>query len=830
MDNGGQILSTMTLKEYLRVLHKAILYADCAGERAYIPSLHYNRLVNLHEFVENIAMLSAKIQPKTFEKGKSEQMEIVVDSENVNHIKSSAILQYVGEMKNLNMEKKFKFLEAIEHNFRRIMERRNRLLLNSNAQDYAHLLAPSVDILEQMTEQHESLHVIHGDPGFGKTIHLQQLAERFVQRQRETEEPTLPIYVKAKHLARAIEIHGSSLRAISQDWDEGLIPMDEIWEFSTYASQKELHNILTYASSNTHFPGNNQFISGFLSLLGKYNGRLALFVDAFDETDEYDMPHLVHFLSRMTGEENNSVVLTNRNSHSLSFGNLWEKMPDRESKNDKISKYHIDFTPDELRYDMPEKLMAAWEINGMIVEMRMEERYEAFNKVLTHPLFVGFFALMMKENQMMDELGDDEFGLSIKEYTPSHVVFLNNVVDLGIKKAISDRNVGITPERMREIYEAIAYGYFVSNGKEDNLNTLIHYLQKARILSLSKTEIEAIKNGVGPLYSSDGKRLQWTHKGMWEIGASRYVFDIPDLVPAAPHPELFLLSYLQQHTEMTQAETLLDGLWSIIDNDTKHGELLVAAFWKEFFPRIPMFSSLNVLGSSSMEVEIMSDLDEDDTWYAEIIARRLLRGDTRFIHPICFHRCVNDFMPFSHLFDMRIFTFVRIYGHIPGSGYYAARNYFSSLTPKHHSMEAILPHLSDDNIDLFIHTMVVLRKKSILNPLNIRQVSTKDSVSVFQLLMEKWGELHSTVISKFSDVLNEIATDLLNEPFFQMGRAKLLRDSDYDIATLMHALLSYRKSGMHRLDVDNFSTNSLLNSPAIAALLGLGSRTGDGPW
>ena len=53
---------------------------------------------------------------------------------------------------------------------------------------------------------------------------------------------------------------------------------------------------------------------------------------------------------------------------------------------------------------MPEKLMAAWEIDGMVVEMRMEERYDAFHKVLTHPLFVGFFALMMKENQMMDEL------------------------------------------------------------------------------------------------------------------------------------------------------------------------------------------------------------------------------------------------------------------------------------------------------------------------------------------------------------------------------------------------------------------------------------------
>ena len=426
-------------------------------------------------------------------------------------------------------KKKFKFLTMIEQNFRDIMERRNKLLLKPEAQDYLDQLAPSVDILERITEQKEYLHVIHGDPGFGKTIHLQQLAERFVQHQRETESPVLPIYVKAKHLAQAIENHTSSPKAINKDEEEiydAENEKDRVWEFSTYANDKELHNVLTSSLANTHF-GDRQFTKAFLGLLGRYDGQLVLFVDAFDETAENDMPRLVHFLSKMTMEENNAVVLTNRNSHSLPFGKLWAKMPDRESLNDKISKYHIDFTPDELRYDMPEKLMAAWEIDGMVVEMRMEERYDAFHKVLTHPLFVGFFALMMKENQMMDELGDEEFGLSIKEYTPSHVVFLNNVVDLGIKKAIEDRNVNITPERMREIYEAIAYGYFVAQGRTSTIDAMLGNLQKAGILEVNNTEIEAIKNGVGPLYSSDGKLLQWTHKGMWEIGASRYAFQLP---------------------------------------------------------------------------------------------------------------------------------------------------------------------------------------------------------------------------------------------------------------------------------------------------------------
>ena len=334
MDKGGEFLSTMTLKEYLRVLHKAILYADCAGERAYIPSLHYNRLVELHDFVQQIAKLSSEIQPKKFEKIANQKD---FNSDNWGYRDFSKAVDVSKEVMEKVYEdgfkkKKFKFLTMIEQNFRDIMEKRNKLLLKPEARDYLDLLAPSVDILERITEQKEYLHVIHGDPGFGKTIHLQQLAERFVQHQRETESPVLPIYVKAKHLAHAIENHTSSSKAINKDEEEiydAENEKDRVWEFSTYANDKELHNVFDFFLANTHFPGDRQFTKAFLGLLGRYDGQLVLFVDAFDETAENDMPRLVHFLSKMTMEENNAVVLTNRNSHSLPFGKLWAKMPDR---------------------------------------------------------------------------------------------------------------------------------------------------------------------------------------------------------------------------------------------------------------------------------------------------------------------------------------------------------------------------------------------------------------------------------------------------------------------------------------------------------------------
>ena len=132
------------------------------------------------------------------------------------------------------------------------------------------------------------------------------------------------------------------------------------------------------------------------SLIKQNSSRIVFFIDAFDEAREMDMPNLVHFISRITNEASNSVILTNRNSHADQFGRLWKKMPDRESKNHGIRKYHIDFTPDELRHEMPNKLMAAWEIDGMDVEVRMEEEITmTYSKVLTHPLFVGIFRIMV---------------------------------------------------------------------------------------------------------------------------------------------------------------------------------------------------------------------------------------------------------------------------------------------------------------------------------------------------------------------------------------------------------------------------------------------------
>ena len=549
-------MASLTVEEYLSKLHSKVIYADCAGEEAYIPSLHHNRLVNMDEFLLPILNgMFKKGEPITTEDPITGEMftehitALMGHKEIVEKFKFFDKVVEENSQKELKTFTKFFGRKTPSEGFREAVELRNKLLNQGLPEE---LLTPSVDILEEISVYNHHLHIIHGDPGYGKTIHLQQISERFVRQQRTSEQATMPVCIKAKHLAASIREHAKEEREINRD-PEDITANDMTWKILTYGTTTTLHTIIAKAIQLTNFPKDVNMNNDLASLFEQNSNRIVFFIDAFDEAREMDMPNLVHFISRITNEASNSVILTNRNSHADQFGRLWKKMPDRESKNHGIRKYHIDFTPDELRHEMPNKLMAAWEIDGMDVEVRMERNYDEYSKVLTHPLFVGFFAMLVRENQIekatISEQSDreEQQDIEINGYNFSHLLFLESVIDLGIEKALTDRDYDVSTKRMKEIFKAVAYGINVYD-KEITLDKLLLYLKRAAILQVSEHEEKAIKDGVGPLYSTDGTSLQWTHKGMSEIGCSWYISEQPHLYKISMGTELFLLSQLNNET------------------------------------------------------------------------------------------------------------------------------------------------------------------------------------------------------------------------------------------------------------------------------------------
>ena len=557
MDEGGLNVGSLTVEEYLSKLHSKVIYADCAGEEAYIPSLHHNRLVNMDEFLLPILKgMFKKGEPITTEDPITGEMFTEHITALMGHKEIVEKFKFFDKVVEENSQKEFKTFTKFfgrktpSEGFREAVELRNKLLNQGLPEE---LLTPSVDILEEISVHNHHLHIIHGDPGYGKTIHLQQISERFVRQQRTSEQATMPVCIKAKHLAASIREHAKEEREINRD-PEDITANDMTWKILTYGTTTTLHTIIAKAIQLTNFPKDVNMNNDLASLFKQNSSRIVFFIDAFDEAREMDMPNLVHFISRITNEASNSVILTNRNSHADQFGRLWRKMPDRESKNHGIRKYHIDFTPDELRHDMPGKLMAAWEIDGMDVEVRMERNYDEYSKVLTHPLFVGFFAMLVRENQIekatISEQSDreEQQDIEINGYNFSHLLFLESVIDLGIEKALTDRDYDVSTKRMKEIFKAIAYGINVYD-KGITLDELLLYLERAAILQVSEHELKAIKDGVGPLYSTDGTSLQWTHKGMSEIGCSWYITTKPHLYRNEMATELFLLHQLKNHAD-----------------------------------------------------------------------------------------------------------------------------------------------------------------------------------------------------------------------------------------------------------------------------------------
>lgn len=556
MDEGGLNVGSLTVEEYLSKLHSKVIYADCAGEEAYIPSLHHNRLVNMDEFLLPILTgMFKKGEPVTTDDPITGEMFTEHITALMGHKEIVEKFKFFDKVGEENSQKEFKTFTKFfgrktpSEGFREAVELRNKLLNQGLPEE---LLTPSVDILEEISVHNHHLHIIHGDPGYGKTIHLQQISERFVRQQRTSEQATMPVCIKAKHLAASIREHAKEEREINRD-PEDITANDMTWKILTYGTTTTLHTIIAKAIQLTNFPKDVNMNDDLTSLFKQNSSRIVFFIDAFDEAREMDMPNLVHFISRITKEASNSVILTNRNSHADQFGRLWKKMPDRESKNHGIRKYHIDFTPLELRHEMPNKLMAAWEIDGMDVEVRMERNYDEYSKVLTHPLFVGFFAMLVRENQIEKATISEQSGnqkqkdVKINGYTFSHLVFLESVIDLGIEKALTDRDYDVSTKRMKEIFKTIAYGINVYD-KGITLDELLLYLERAAILEVSEHEVRAIKDGVGPLYSTDGTSLQWTHKGMSEIGCSWYISEQPHLYKISMGTELFLLSQLNNET------------------------------------------------------------------------------------------------------------------------------------------------------------------------------------------------------------------------------------------------------------------------------------------
>lgn len=424
-----------------------------------------------------------------------------------------------------------------------------------------HLRFGFVDRISSILDSRKTY--IFGGPGYGKTIFLQQIASEITSQQLSENKDNclIPIFVKAKYISQGIINTLSVPWGVSRTGEKIYDPseiknmnntdlrhhglmmnplengLDEVSKILTFAIQKTLPN-LSAEIVNGLFKDDfkEDFYAG-----SDFLGRVVLFVDAYDEcpnhTDEnnlrIDRLDLISlFVDDVLELYLKNLIITCRSSHRKEITQFTEGLGvgfnNGEATWDLPSFQILEmkFTEDDLRFEMPIKLANAWGLNSADLDWEVQMNFDKYSEVLSHPLFVGLFCLMINERgydlgEAIHKIPDCKYN----EYGPHHVKFIQSVINYGIDISIKSRFPDLSETSLEKIRKAFLYfaaGSFL-NGWND-ISRLWNLIEEKQI-NLTKEEKEIMKNELGVVYLSDGGEITWTHRTVSEVATGMLLFE-----------------------------------------------------------------------------------------------------------------------------------------------------------------------------------------------------------------------------------------------------------------------------------------------------------------
>lgn len=588
-------MNPQILDDYLETLHASLVWGNCAGKRARVSNLNQNRLICDDDIVDKINSLLRLVTKKTYKKeqdffnefdGKFYRRKgkrIFEEAEKyVTGIETNALFEkwkgrFGGKGQYPDKINVFKDLRNhIEEAMDKSEELRNQITNSWDLEDpYAENteLRPDVELgtfilntsegystyeNEVSVHTNYNIHMTLGQPGFGKTIHLQQFAESEVRRLRAAKGVyQIPLFIKATHLAQANE--KIATRKV------GILENSIRREYKIPQDGEERFHIIDHAMTLR-----DPMFEGFIHKLQNLDmsTEYLLIVDALDECKEDDLLAVTAFITQFCRGRVGQVVVSCRYSHRSAFETNCERLLDGYSK---LYAHHLDFTPNELRHEMPIKLANAWGIRGNRLGIIIDRDFEKYQSVLTHPLFVGFFARLVIEewNELPDTLSHvQKSARFLGKYNFLHISFLMNVINRGIELAIKERhaNKNIDTDRIKELFEAFSFVSLSENTKD--IDTIVNTIKLVTDLSPTETEIAVLKEGVGLLYSTDQIHAEWVHKTIAEVGCGKFLFKKPQYGTRSllEVHQCTALAFLFQNIKESNSPTMGDVLHNMLQN------------------------------------------------------------------------------------------------------------------------------------------------------------------------------------------------------------------------------------------------------------------------
>jgi len=369
------------------------------------------------------------------------------------------------------------------------------------------------DLFNAVESKGSNLITIFGNPGFGKTIQLRQFAHNFTEKQfdniEDIDSVIIPVFVKANILAKNID----KIATVPYAVDMG----EETFNGKSVSSTDELLQILIDSAVESDSQISKETISEALKEWDL--SRILVLIDAYDECQSSeDRMQILNVIADDFWESGMTVITTCRNSHQPEFIEKFSYLGAEE-----IVQLDVSFTTSELKEIMPRKLANAWGIGGDDIAYQVEHKFKEYEEVLTHPLFVGLFCLLLDDGRLeqIDNEIMESIDLNIKEGEMGlkHIKFLMQVIDIGLDINISERNSKpMSKNRSDKLRTAFCHMAAASHIYQiTQIDLIFDFIKMGMKIELDKEDKKILTENLGIIYATDGQTIDWSHPTIPEV-------------------------------------------------------------------------------------------------------------------------------------------------------------------------------------------------------------------------------------------------------------------------------------------------------------------------
>lgn len=387
-----------------------------------------------------------------------------------------------------------------------------------------------------------------------------------------------------------------------------------------------------------------------------------LMLDAVDEVSELWLKPLRYLLAGLTVTDGATVLLSSRNSHVEFINDLskvkivkpistpWlprEKPEIVVRGSPTIKCLHIDFTAHELRELMPTRLLTAWSMYDFYTNEVIKQRFHAYASTLTHPVFVGIFCRLLKQDDdFVDpmELDDGRVMQLSNDITSHHVRFLEKVIGVGIELAIR-RFPNKSSDRFVQLFQGLAWAYSIT--EDDNLDSLAASLTLSGVFDeITNDELEVLKNGMGLLYSTDGDSVEWLHKTLYEVASAQFVYSHPNRIHIQQLSDAFLIEFMLKIADESDtliSTSLLFDVVKMIEGENAYLTSTILHYhpaWKK-----PLFNAVKEISSvdgTIIKFTPVDSLKKTQKDLVKYLQERSNEKKTVYSHAFQFLHCIHD--------------------------------------------------------------------------------------------------------------------------------------------------------------------------------------------